>query len=401
MPRNIANDFDDEPPAYFDEIPPYEMPFEPREPIKASPFVWRDEGDIPPRRWLYGRHLLRKFLSVDVAAGGVGKSSLKIGEALAMASNRALYGKAIAEGPLRVWLYNLEDPAEETERRIHATAKYFGITAADVDGRLYADSGRDQRCIIAEETGTGARIIRPVVDSIVEEIKSRKIDVLILDPFVSSHGLSENDNRAMDLVAKEWGWVADVCNCSINLVHHIRKLNGTEATADSSRGAKALTDAARSVVVYNRMTGDEAETAGIPLDQANFYFRTANDKANLSPPEKAEWHRMNNVDLDNGDKVGVASPWEWPDTFSGVSVDKAKRVQKAVSEGKWRQDSRAENWVGNIISTVLEMDPESDRKRLNAIIKGWIKTDVLRLVEMPDDRRRPKMHVEVGKWIIE
>jgi hypothetical protein len=57
-------------------------------PLKATPFVWRDEADIPPRQWLYGKHLLRKFVSVDVAAGGIGKSSVKIGEALAMASNR-------------------------------------------------------------------------------------------------------------------------------------------------------------------------------------------------------------------------------------------------------------------------------------------------------------------------
>jgi RecA-family ATPase len=82
----------------------------------------------------------------------------------------------------------------------------------------------------------------------------RKIDVLTIDPFVSSHEVSENDNRAIDAVVKAWGRLADECNCSINLVHHVRKGNGTEANADSARGAKALVDAARSVIVFNRMT---------------------------------------------------------------------------------------------------------------------------------------------------
>ena len=391
-PSNVVAMFDNAPPPWGEEI-------KPPEPLKASAFVWRAEADIPPRKWLYGRHLLRKFLSVDVAAGGVGKSSVKIGEALAMASNRQIYGKEIGEGPLRVWLYNLEDPLEETERRIHATAKYFHISPDDVAGRLFVDSGREQPCIIAEETSDGGRIVRPVVDSLIDEIKAKCIDVLILDPFVSSHSLSENDNRLMNMVAKEWGKIADECNCSINLVHHVRKANGSETTTDSARGAKSITDAARSVVVYNRMTKDEAELAGIKPDQASFHFRTANDKANLAPAEKADWFRMNNVDLDNGDKVGVACPWEWPDTFAGISLDKTRRVQNAVGEGKYRMDVRSKDWVGNIVSTVLEMDPDEDKKRLQKIIREWVKNDVLRVYIDLDKNREEREFVEVGKWI--
>lgn len=372
-----------------------------RRPLKATPFAWRAESDIPPRRWLYGKHLLRKFLSVDVAAGGIGKSSLKVGEALAMASNRNLYGKEIVGGPLRVWVYNLEDPAEETERRVHATAKYFKIAPDDLGDRLFVDSGRDQPCVIAEETETGARIMRPVVDQIIAEIIDRDIDVLILDPFVSSHAINENDNRAIDMVAKEWARIADVCDCSINLVHHVRKQNGTEATADSARGASALIGAARSVIVYNRMTKEEGEAAGIPDNQIGFHFRTQNDKANLSPMESADWHRMNNVDLENGDQVGVACPWSWPDAFAGISTSKTMEVQREVGKGQWRKDVRASNWVGNIIATVLAMDPEDDRRRIQSIIKQWLKSDVLREVEGEDSKRNPRLFVEVGKWITE
>jgi hypothetical protein len=35
-----------------------------------------------------------------------------------------------------------------------------------VDGRLFVDSGRDQRCVIATETEYGARIAQPVYDQI-------------------------------------------------------------------------------------------------------------------------------------------------------------------------------------------------------------------------------------------
>jgi hypothetical protein len=136
-------------------------PVRPTPALRATAFVWRDEADIPARQWLYGKHLLRKFVSVDVAAGGIGKSSVKIGEALAMASNRSLYGKQVHDGPLTVWFYNLEDPAEETERRLHATAKWFKLAPDDVGDRLYVDSGRDQRCVIAYESPHGATIAAP------------------------------------------------------------------------------------------------------------------------------------------------------------------------------------------------------------------------------------------------
>lgn len=410
MPRNIETetDFDDEnaPPAWMDDardaiFAEYEASEKPATKLAATPFTWRDESLIPPRKWLYGRHLLRKFLSVDVAAGGVGKSSLKIGEALAMTTGRELYGKEIGDGPLRVWLYNLEDPMEETERRLHATAKHFRITPGDIGDRLFVDSGRDQPCVIAEETPNGARIATPVVEEIIRELTERQIDVLILDPFVSSHAVSENDNRAMDMVAKQWARIADICDCSINLVHHVRKQNGTEATADSARGAKALVDAARSVLVYNRMTSDEAAAANIPPEQSPFFFRTTNDKANLSPAEKADWHRMNNVDLDNGDKVGVACPFQWPDLFDGVSMDKIIEVQQAIGAGKYRADSRSADWVGNIISTTLGMDPTEDgsRKRATKMIREWMKTGTLIEVEQEDQYRKVKKFVEVGKWL--
>jgi hypothetical protein len=69
-------------------------PIRPAPPLAGDAVRMAPEEEIPARQWLYGKHLLRKFVSVDVAAGGLGKSSVKIGEALAMTANRSLYGRA-------------------------------------------------------------------------------------------------------------------------------------------------------------------------------------------------------------------------------------------------------------------------------------------------------------------
>jgi hypothetical protein len=87
--------------------------------IFATPYTWTEPAKIPVREWLYGRRLLRKFISLTVAQGGIGKSSLEISETLALVSGKALLG-ILPPRPLRVWLWNLEDPYEETARRIQA-----------------------------------------------------------------------------------------------------------------------------------------------------------------------------------------------------------------------------------------------------------------------------------------
>lgn len=177
------------------------VPANSQPPLKATPFEWRNPATLPPRQWVYGRHLIRRFTSVTVAPGGVGKSSLTICEALAMVSGRNLLGDTIP-APLRVWILNLEDPRDELERRITATMLHHSIQPEDVAGKLFVDSGRERGLCTATQGREGVQINVPEVEALVAEIKARGIDVLIVDPFVSSHRVSENDNGAIDVVAK-------------------------------------------------------------------------------------------------------------------------------------------------------------------------------------------------------
>src|SRR3546814_7881521 len=91
-------------------------------------------------------------------------------------------------------------------------------------------------------------------------------------------------------------------------------------------------------MVYNRMTKEEAEAAGISVHQARFYFRVDNDKANLAPIEATDWYRMNNEDLPNGDSVGVACSWAMPDLFHGITMDQIRSMQSMVGNGMWRSE---------------------------------------------------------------
>lgn len=174
-------------------------PAAPPKPIHATPYAWKDPATIPRREWLYGDLLVRKIVSATISPGGIGKSSLVAAEALAMVSGKALLGVTPPE-QLRVWLWNLEDPQEETVRKIQAAAKHYNLKPDDIGDRLLVDSGREQKLVIARMTKDGAMVLEPVIDNLVAEILARGIDVLVIDPFVSCHEVAENDNSMMDAV---------------------------------------------------------------------------------------------------------------------------------------------------------------------------------------------------------
>jgi len=373
--------------------------------VRATPYSWIAPTTIPRRDFVYGRHLIRKFVSATVAPGGIGKSSLVITEALAMVSGKDLLG-VHPSGRSRVWLWNLEDPAEEITRHVQATASHYRLKPEDLEDYLFVDSGRDQRLVIAVTDRNGTGILQPTVDSLVEELIRRQIDVLIIDPFVSSHEAPENDNGAMDRIVKEGGRVAQRANCAIELVHHSRKSSAgeIEITVESSRGGKALTDGCRSVRVLNRMSKEEGENAGV--DAHRSHFRTFIDKSNLAPPaESSTWFKLESVDLGNGtigygDSVGVVVSWQYPDLMANVTVSDLRAVQAIVSKGRYRASPQAGDWVGHAVAKVLRLDlnKPNDKRKMGNLLKAWLTSGSLKKQVDKDDKGNDRPFIIVGEW---
>jgi len=376
--------------------------------IRATPYEWIEPTTIKPRQWLYGRHYIRKFVTTTIAPSGVGKSSLSLVEAISMAIGRDLFTGAPIQRR-RSWYWNGEDPKEELDRRVAAICLHYGLTEADLRGWLFRDSGRATPIKVArDDRRSGVVVDRAVVESLTATMVNNSIDVLMLDPFISTHAVSENDNGAIDMVVKALAGVAEDANCGIDVVHHSRKTNGAEVTVEDARGAVALLAAARSGRTLNIMTQKEAEEAGIEANRRKLYFRVENGKASMVPPaSQADWRRLASVGLGNGDDsypeddVGVVTAWRWPDAFANITTDDTKAVQQRVSEDQWRVDVQAASWVGKAIAEVLGLDLEeaADKSKVKSMIKKWINNGVLVVVKRLDDKRRPKRFVEVGKCL--
>jgi RecA-family ATPase len=192
---------------------------------------WRDPATIPPRSSLYEGHYIRRTIGATIGGGGRAKTTRGIYEGISMAVGFDIATKEkLPAGELRVWICNGEEDQDELDRRVAAACQRYGISQADLGGRLFVQSVRDNPLRIATLVNN-----RPVIDQAVEKymadfISDSGIDVFMIDPLVSFHGVMENDNSHMDLVIKEgFGAIANRTNSAGELFHHPGKAKPGQA----------------------------------------------------------------------------------------------------------------------------------------------------------------------------
>lgn len=288
-------------------------PGRPTEPPKGRfvPFdASIDPADLPPRPWLAKGLLLRQDLTILVAPGAAGKSTLSMLWTLALVTGRGeLIGTpdAIKEKS-RVGIINFEDRKLELYRRFHAACETH-----DVDRHLLQESVflyEGPPMILAGRKGN-----MPIRGRAVEELKAfvreHKLDCLIVDPFVATHRLSENDNGEMDMVARLYIEIAEQTNCSVCLVHHSSKpgqasSDGFATSQHSARGASAIVNAARIQLNFFPMSERDAQENGVPPKRRHHYVRLDGSKTNFSLGDgQPDWYERVSVRHASGEMVGA------------------------------------------------------------------------------------------------
>lgn len=340
-------------------------------------------SDIPPRQWLYGDHLVRGFVSLTLAPGGVGKTQLALLDALSMITNEQYTYCYPHEKSLNCWHYNLEDDLNELKRRTLGLMQDHNIKPKDIAGRLFLNSGTDtMRCVVAERRPDGTVIQRPDVDQMIKTIKANNISYVSIDPFVKSHYVDENSNKEIDIVVDAYKRIADECDCAIELIHHISKPpRGFSIAGDvnAGRGASALAGAVRAARTVVNMSHEEASDLGIPEDECKYYIRIDNAKNNMSAPStKAKWMKWKSIELPNKDNIGVLNEWK---------PASAEEVLKRISPSKMTD-------IINIIGT-----PTKNGSRYTVMPTGtlWGGNPIMEMVGLT--RAEAKMVLE--RWIDE
>jgi hypothetical protein len=344
--------------------------------------------EIAPRSWLYGSALVRRYITVMVAPGGVGKTAWSVAVGLSLAHGRGLIGDWVHE-QANTLVCCLEDPEDEFDRRIAAGMMRHRLRPADLAGSVYHINGRDRRLTIAAIGEDGMSVAYPDKAALIEQIQALEIGCVIVDPFVNSHELEENSNPHINAAARAWAEIAEQANCAVLLIHHTRK-GATAGDIDAARGASALIGAARAGFTLTAMTAEEAREFGVPEEERRRHVRLDDAKANLAPPsEKARWFRLDSVQLGNatelypkGDSVQAIVAWEPPSIWQDLTPSAINAALDAISAGigggRRYTASRAgkgggERWAGRVLTRDHGLNDDQAAK----VIATWVRTGLL------------------------
>ena len=123
---------------------------------------WRDPATIPPRSSLYDGRYIRRTIGATIGGGGRAKTTRGIYEAVCMAVGFDIATKEkLPDGALRVWVCNGEEEQDELDRRVAAACQRYGISKADLGGRLFVHRSGMIRCASPRWSTTGRRSTRP------------------------------------------------------------------------------------------------------------------------------------------------------------------------------------------------------------------------------------------------
>ncbi|WP_245468366.1 MULTISPECIES: AAA family ATPase [unclassified Mesorhizobium] len=356
--------------------------------------VWSAAGidptSIPPREFLLGKVFARTFVSALFADGATGKTSLRIAQAVALATGRNLTDERVHKR-CTVLLMCFEDDMDELERRVAAAKMHYRVSDEQIGDRLLlVAAGLDAGKIAVIDPDTRQPVKSDLAPTVEQLVKQYAVDLVILDPLKKIHGVEENSNDHMDFVVQVLTDMASRLKIAIDLPHHMSKGAADPGNANRGRGASALKDAIRLGYTLTHMSVDEAKTFGIAEDQRRHYVRVDPAKVNIAPQARAaQWFRLVSVNIGNsskdnphGDDVQVMTPWAPPELMAGMGGDIATRILREIHEGPGNGErySDASAAGGRCVSIAFsKYVPGKSAADARAIVKRWITDGVLKV----------------------
>ena len=315
---------------------------------QLTAFVLRPIGLLdptkrPPRDWLVRHRLMRRHTTVTAAAPGVGKSTLAIEEAVSLASGRDFLGFGI-DRVRKVAVINNEETSDELERRIEATCVRFEVPFPSIAETLYLHSGIDaEKFIVANRGENDTVVIAPRAQELALFLRGAGIDLLVVDPFVQVHRVSENQNEEIEQVMMALRSICVDANCALHLVHHTRKppAGGAHQAGDifAVRGGGAIVGDAHFVFTLADMGDGDAETLGVVDADRKKFIRLDDAKGKLAPPSGALWFKREGVTMPYGligEEVGVLLPHSFEKADDPLTVGMATAILREIDE-RWRE----------------------------------------------------------------
>ena len=155
---------------------------------------------------------------------------------------------------------------------------------------------------------------------------------------------------------------------------------GERATIEAARGASAFVDArvVRPVSWRRCQLKEHEQLREIQPDMLppGFYFRSFNGKRSFAPPaDQSDWFKIESVVLANGDDVGVATPWEYPETWDDAPPEAMAAILDEIDRGMpdGRRYSKHKAATKRAVWPIVQKHcPQKTQTQCGQIIESWI-----------------------------
>jgi RecA-family ATPase len=298
-----------------------------------------------------------------IAAGGTGKTTLLLYEAIHIVLGRTLYGREVKR-PGPVVVLSAEDDRSVMIARLREIAKELELTDEELkqvkDGvRIEYVGGENFRlCQVEKDTVC----LSPQVQQVIDLVAPIRPVMFVIDPAVSFGVGEQRVNDAEQGLIQACRKMRDsLPDCVIRLVHHTGKSNSRDKTTDqySGRGGSAMADGARMVHVMQPM---EASTFEKEVGHAP---EQGEDGVLLALPKMSYCQKQDNiyilrqgfryahVERDDGRRSGIEL------TEAQLEQIKARVGEMWASEKAEdypRKDARSPEWFGHVVAAVLGLD---------------------------------------------
>lgn len=263
-----------------------------------------------------------------IAAGGTGKTTVMIYQAVHIVLGRPLYGLEIHK-PGPVLILTAEDSREMLVARLRAIGRAMALS--DVDWRIVMERVR-----ISDVSGTGMRLTEVVadvvipaasVDDLIAGCQALQPVLIVIDPAVSFGVGEARVNDAEQGLIDAARRLRNALKCGVVYIHHTGKANARDGAVDqyAGRGGSALADGSRMVHVLRPLTASEWRTAtGEDLQPGESGLMLARPKMSYSPPQDPIFIARNGYAFRTADAKSAS-----PDAERAEQADRVLAVLRA------------------------------------------------------------------------
>ena len=250
--------------------------------------------------------IVDKYLYADLAlvaaAGGTGKTTMLIYEAVCIAIGRDLWGHRIVN-PGKTLFITAEDSRDLFAARLREVMAAMNLT--EYEERIALDS----ICVwdvsanlarLAELDQSGNIRLTGLADQIIHAYRNESLAQTVFDPAISFSPGERMINDGEQAIVTACRRIIRGLECCVRLVHHTGKVNARNGAMDqyASRGGTALPDGCRMVTILCGVSDDPellnmgGAPEGFYLESGDSGFILAQGKLSYAPPQPKIWiHR--------------------------------------------------------------------------------------------------------------